>query len=102
MMYSNYSEVIFSSLRLMLFHVAAEKGLTAPHFRANYNSWSFEISGFIMCYFENRILFKPVLGDKASVAHFITGYEQAQLNRVPKKRPRTSSIVQFIFYVLVL
>ena len=39
-------------------------------------------SRFILIYFENRILLNPVLGGKASVAHFITGHEHtcSQLN----------------------
>ena len=44
--------------------------------------WSFGITGFILSHPENRVLLKPVLESAASVANFITGHEQTQLNRV--------------------
>ena len=37
---------------------------------------------FILRYFENRVLLKPMLGGVASVAYFITGHEQTHLNQV--------------------
>ena len=33
-------------------------------------------------YSQNRVLLKPVIGDMAGVAYFITGHEQAEVNQV--------------------
>ena len=57
------------------------------HHCADYMFWSFAITEFIFSHFENRILLKPVLevmgeGGACSVALFIIGHEQIQLNRV--------------------
>ena len=37
--------------------------------------FSFGIIEFILSYFENRDLHKPLLGGVASVAYFVTGHE---------------------------
>ena len=42
--------------------------------------WSFGIIRYIFSYLENRILLQPALVSVTSVAHFITGLEQTQLN----------------------
>ena len=63
----------------MLCRVTAVKSLPVNHFYADYiflvlwDHW-------IHCYFENGILFKPVQGDVASLAHFISCHEHNQLN----------------------
>ena len=66
----------------MLCRVVAVKVLLIHHHIAGYIFWSFRIIEFIYSHFENRILFKSVLGGFAGVAHFITGHEQTHLNRV--------------------
>ena len=37
---------------------------------------------FLIFFFENRVLLKPVLGGMASIPHFIIGHDQSQLNQV--------------------
>ena len=65
----------------MLCRVAAVKRLPVHHHSADYIPWSFRITEFNLSYYENRVLFKPMVGDVASVVNLITGHEQTQLNR---------------------
>ena len=46
---------------------------------AEYIFWSFGIIKFILGYFENKILLKPVLGAAASNAYSIAGHEHTHL-----------------------
>ena len=62
-------------LQLMLCRVAAVKRLPVHHHSADYISWSFRITGFILSYYENRVLFKPMVGDVASVVNLIAGHD---------------------------
>ena len=59
----------------MLCSVAPVNSLPVHNDSVDYIFWSFGIIGFILSYFENRKLVRPVLGALASVAHFITGHE---------------------------
>ena len=65
----------------MLCHAAAVKSLPVYYFNADI-FWSFGIIGFILDYFKNKVLLHPVLGGMVSVAHFNTGHEQTQFNRI--------------------
>ena len=49
---------------------------------ADYIFWSFEITQFIQCHFENLVLLKPVLGGVAIAVQFLTSHEEIQLNQV--------------------
>ena len=61
-------------------HVTSIKPLPVHHHSAVYIFWSFGNIDFMYNYSENRVLLKPVLGDMAGVAYFITGHEQAEVN----------------------
>ena len=86
----------------------AVKRLLIHHHNADYIFWSFRITGFILSYPENRFLLKPVLWWVASVAHFITCYDQPQLNQVcyfhffgvslASKGSNCSEIISFVVY----
>ena len=53
---------------MMYRRVAPVKSISVHHYKADYIYWSFGIIGFILRYFENRLLLKPVLGGVVSVA----------------------------------
>ena len=69
-----HSELILSSLQLVLCRVPAVKRLPVHHYSADYIFWSFGIIGLILSQFENRVPLKPVLGGVGSVAplHYCT------------------------------
>ena len=58
-----------SLLVLVLCRVAVVKRLPVHHHSADYIFWSFGIVGFILSYFENKVLLKPVLGAWRPVLH---------------------------------
>ena len=57
-----HSELISSSLQLVLCRMAAVKRLPVHHHSADYVFSVFWIIGLILSPFENRVLLKPVLG----------------------------------------
>ena len=65
-----HSELVLSSLQLVLCRVAALKYLPVHHYYylADYIFWSFGIIGLILSQFENRVQLKPVLGGAGSFA----------------------------------
>ena len=65
-----HSELILSSLQLVLCSVAAEKRLPEHHHCADYIFWFFRIIGLILSQFENRVPLKPVLGGVSTVELF--------------------------------
>ena len=67
-----HSELILSSLQLVLCRVAAKKRLPVHHHSADF--LAFGIIGFILSQFEKRVSLKPVLGSVGSVApsHYCT------------------------------
>ena len=71
-----------SSLLLVLCHVAATKHHPVHHHGAYYIFRCFGVTEFILNHFKNRVPLKLVLKDVLTVAHFITGHERTQLNRV--------------------
>ena len=62
--------------------MAAVKRLPVHHHCADFIFLSFGIIEFIFSHLKIRVPLKPVLGGVAGVAHYITGHEQTQLNRV--------------------
>ena len=73
-----HSELILSSLRLVLSHVTAVKHLPVLQHSADYIFWSFGIIGLILSQFENRVPLKLVLGVRVVLNHYITAHEQTQ------------------------
>ena len=69
-----HSELILSSLKLVLCRVAAVKGLLVHHHSADNIFWSFLVIGLILSHSENRIPLKPLLRGVDSVAplHYCT------------------------------
>ena len=63
-----YSELILSSLQLLLCRVGTVKRLRVHDHNADYIFWSFGTIGIILSQFENRIPLKPVLGHLGTVA----------------------------------
>ena len=61
--------------------MVAVKRLPVHHHRADYIFWSIGIIEFNSV-FENRVPLKSVQGGMAAVAHFVTGHQQTQQNRV--------------------
>ena len=73
------SELILSSLQLVLCHVVAVKSLPL-HLYIFYSFWIIEL---FLSQFENRVPLKPVLGGVAEFSHrYINAPKQTQLNRV--------------------
>ena len=73
-----HSELILSSLQLVLCRVAAVKRLPVHHHSADYNFWSFEIIVLIFNQFGNRVPLKPDYGALAVFHHYITAHERTQ------------------------
>ena len=73
-----HSELILSSLRLVLSHVTAVKHLPVLQHSEDYIFWSFGIIGLILSQFENRVPLKLVLGARVVLNHYITAHEQTQ------------------------
>ena len=57
-----YSELILSSLQLLLCRVAAVKRLPVHHHSADYIFWSFRVIGLILSHIKNIVPLGPVLG----------------------------------------
>ena len=75
-----HSELILSSLQLVLYRLAAEKRLPVWHHSEGYIfSGPFGIIWLILSQFEKRSPLKPVLGGAWTVLHqFITAHEQTK------------------------
>ena len=69
-----HSELILSSLSLVLCRVAVVNRLPVHHHSAEYIFWSFGIIGLILSQFENRVPLKPGRGQCCT----ITAHEQTQ------------------------
>ena len=69
-----HSELILSSLLLLLCRVAAVKRLPVYHHSADYIFWSFGIAGSILSQFEDKDPLKRMLRGVGSVAtiHYCT------------------------------
>ena len=63
-----HSELILSSLQLLLCRVGTVKRLRVHDHSAYYIFWSFGTIGLILSQFENRIPLKPVQGRVGTVA----------------------------------
>ena len=57
-----YSELIISSLQLVLCRVVGIKRLPVHHNTSDSIFWSFGITGLILSRFDKRVPLKPVLG----------------------------------------
>ena len=73
-----HSELILSSLQLVLCSGAAVKRLLIHHHSADYIFLSFRITGFILSQFKRRVPLNPVVGAWTVLHLYVTAHEQIQ------------------------